>query len=176
MITQKGRPSLGRLRTPRPSPHPAQYGSLRKIEAKHFQFAVDARCAPCGVFRDHAKDQLAQFLADAFSTRANPTPREPRPIQLEPCTVPANNSLWLDEDQRVPPFRPEPAQDHPQQLVGSRDLRARIPLLQNDKLLAKSQVLKQQVAARAKDADKEDRQRLHQAQKKASIIRTTRMP
>jgi hypothetical protein len=31
-----------------------------------------------------------------------------------------------------------------------------VPLLQNDKLLAKSQVLKQQVAARAKNADKED--------------------
>src|ERR1700694_1570665 len=157
MIAEKGRPSLGRLRTPRRPPHPAQHGSLRKIEAKHFQFAVDARCAPGSIFRDHAKDEIAQFLADAFSARANSTPREPRPIQLEPCTVPANNSLWLDEDQRVPPFRPEPAQDHPEQLVGSRDQRARIPLLQNDKLLAKSQVLKQQVAARAKDADKEDR-------------------
>ena len=171
MIAQKGRPLLGRLRTPRRSLHPAQHGSLRKIEAKHFQFAVDARCAPCGVFRYHAKDQLAQFLADAFSARANPTPREPRPIQLEPCTVPANDCLRLDEDQRALPFRPEPPQDHPEQLVGSRDLRSRTPLLQNDKLLAKSQVLKQQVAARAKDADKEDRQRSQQAQHEVSIIR-----
>jgi hypothetical protein len=46
----------------------------------------------------------------------------------------------------------------------------RIPLLQNDKLLAKSQVLKQQVTARAKDADKEDRQRSQQAQHEVSII------
>jgi hypothetical protein len=156
MIAEKGRPSLGQLRTPRRSPHPAQHGSLRKIEAKHFQFAVDARCAPCGIFRDHAKDQLAQFLADVFSARANPTPREPRPIQLEPCTVPANDSLWLDEDQRVLPFRPEPPQDHPEKFVGGGDLRARIPRLQNVKLLAKSQVLKQQVAVRAKNTDKKD--------------------
>src|SRR5580658_6100610 len=98
MIAEKGRPSLGRLRTLRRSPHPAQHGSLGKIEAKHFQFAVDTRCATCGIFRDHAKDQLTQFLADAFSARPNPTLRQPRPIQLEPCTVPANDSLWLDED------------------------------------------------------------------------------
>ena len=129
---------LARLRTPRRSPHPAQHCSLRKIEAKHFQFAVDARCTPCRIFRYHTKDQIAQFLADAFSARANSTPREPRPIQLEPCPVPANNSFWVDEDQRVPPFRPKPPQDHPEQLVTSRDQRAMTPLLQNDKLLAKA--------------------------------------
>src|SRR5450631_3773407 len=56
MIAQKSRPPLGRPRTPRRSPHPAQHGSLRKIEAKHFQFAVDAWCAPCGILRDHAKE------------------------------------------------------------------------------------------------------------------------
>lgn len=52
--------------------------------------------------------------------------------------------------------------NHPEQLVGSSDQRSRTPLLQNDKLLAKSQVLKQQVAARVKDAVKEDRQRSQQ--------------
>src|SRR5579863_181115 len=171
MIAQKRCPSLGRLRTPGRSPHPAQHGSLRNIEAKHLQFAVDTRCAPCRIFRDHSKDEIAQFLTDAFSARSNLTPREPCPIQLEPCTVPANNSFWLNEDQRLPPVRPEPPQDHPKQLVGSRDRRARFPLLQNDKLLAKSQVLKQQVAARAKDAEKEDRQRSQQAPHEVSIIR-----
>jgi len=30
------------------------------------QFAVDARCASSEIFREHVKDQLAQFLADAF--------------------------------------------------------------------------------------------------------------
>src|SRR6201993_223537 len=96
MIAQEGRPSLGRLKIPPRSPHPAQHGSLGKIEAKHFQLPVDARCTPCGVFRYHAKDQLAQFLADAFSARSKPTPRERLPIELEPCAMPANNSLWLD--------------------------------------------------------------------------------
>ena len=119
MIAQKSSQALGPLRTPRRSPLPAQHGSLRKIEAKHFQFAVDSWCAPCGILRDHAKDQFTQFLADAFSARANPSSREPRPIQPEPCTVPANDSLWLDEDQRVFPSRSELPQDHPEELAGA---------------------------------------------------------
>jgi hypothetical protein len=76
-------------------------------------------------------------------------------MQIETWTVPANNSLWLNKEQRALPFRPEPPQDHLEELVGVGDLRARIPLLQNDKLLAKSQVLKPEVAARAENADKE---------------------
>ena len=118
MIAQKRCPSLGRLGTPRRFPHPALHRALGNIKPKHLQFAMDARRTPCGILRDHAKDQLAQFLADAFSAHLNPTPREPRPIQLEPCTVPANDSLWLDEDQRVLPFRPELPQDHPESLAG----------------------------------------------------------
>jgi len=78
--------------------------------------------------------------------------------------VPASDCLWLDEDQRALPFRPEPPQDHPEQLVGGGDLRARMPLLQTEKLLAESQVLKQQVAARAKNTDKEDNYEPQQAQ------------
>jgi hypothetical protein len=54
------------------------------------------------------------------------------------------------------PFRPEPPQDHPEQLVGGGEVWTRLPLLHNDKLLAKSEVLKQQFAARAKNTDKED--------------------
>src|ERR1035441_9815307 len=52
MIAQKGRPSPGRLRTPRRFSHPTRHRSLRKIEAEHFQFAVNAQCAPRGIFRN----------------------------------------------------------------------------------------------------------------------------
>jgi hypothetical protein len=100
MIAEKSCPSLGWLRIPPRSPHPAQRGSLLKIEAKHFQLAVDARCAPCGVFRDHVRDKIAQFLADAFSARPNWVLRDPRPIQLEPCTVPARITACLHSGQK----------------------------------------------------------------------------
>src|ERR1017187_3578499 len=40
-----------------------------------------------------------------------------RPIQLESCSVPADNSLRLDEDQCLLPSTPEPSQRHPEQSV-----------------------------------------------------------
>jgi hypothetical protein len=46
MVAQKGRPSLSLLRTARSLAHPTQYRTLRQIEAKHFQFSMNARrCA-----------------------------------------------------------------------------------------------------------------------------------
>src|SRR5665213_2753622 len=42
----------------------------------------------------------AQFPADAFPSNAGSMSREPSPIQLVPCPVPANDGLRLDEGQR----------------------------------------------------------------------------
>jgi hypothetical protein len=38
---------------------------------------VNPRRSPGRVLRDHAEDEFAQLLADAFSSRALPVPREP---------------------------------------------------------------------------------------------------
>jgi hypothetical protein len=46
----------------------------------------------------HLNDPRAGWMLPA---RLNSMPREPRPIQLEPRSVPANNSLRLDEDQWI---------------------------------------------------------------------------
>jgi hypothetical protein len=46
MVAQKGRPLLRRLRIPRSLPHPAQYRSLRNVEAKHVEFTMNARRTP----------------------------------------------------------------------------------------------------------------------------------
>jgi hypothetical protein len=98
MIVQKRSPSLCRFWISRRFSHPTQHRSLRKIEAQHLQFTVNARGTPGGVLDDHAKDEFAQFPADASSSHAGLMPRKPRPIQLEPRPMPANNSLRLNED------------------------------------------------------------------------------
>ena len=98
MVVQECRPSLCRFGISGRFPHPAQHGSLRNIESKHFQFPVNARRTPCGVFGHHADDEFAPSFAHAFSSHAGPMPRKPRPIQLEPCAMPANDALRLDED------------------------------------------------------------------------------
>jgi hypothetical protein len=74
MIAQKRRPSLGRLRTPRSFPHPAQHRSLRKLEAKHLQFTVSARHSPCRVLGDPLKDEFPHLLADALPARGGSMP------------------------------------------------------------------------------------------------------
>ena len=147
MIAQKCHPSLSWLGTPRHSPHPTQHGTFRSVEAQHLQLTVNARRAPSGILRDHAKDQFAQFLTDALSSHAGPMVREPRPIQLETRPMPANDCLRLDEEQRPTPSGPEPSQDPPEEFVRNTKPRLRTPSLQNSKLLPQCQVFQEQIAA-----------------------------
>ena len=122
MIAEKRCPSFCRLRTSGRLPHPALHRSLRDVVAEHLQFAMDARRSPSSVLGHHAEDQLAQFPAHTSSARTLPMPREPRPIQLEPCPVPPDNRLRLDEDQCPLPLRPEPTQENPKESVRSLEL------------------------------------------------------
>ena len=158
MVAEKSRPSPCRLRIARGSSHPAQYGSLRNIEAKHLQFAVNPWCAPGRVVGDHSEDEVAQLLAHALSSHPVPMPREPRPVELESIPMPTNNGLWLDENQHAHPSWPKPAQHHPEEFVKRNKSRLRTLLLENGKLLPKSQVFQKQVAARAKQSSKENSQ------------------
>lgn len=128
-------------------PYPMEYRSLRNIEVQHIQLTMNAWRAPGGIFGDHAEDQFAQFPADASSSCSNPMPREPFPIQLESGPTPANNSLRLNEKQRTHPARPEPSQDHPEQLIGRRKPRLWMISLQDGELLLKRQVFDDQITA-----------------------------
>jgi hypothetical protein len=140
-----------------------QNSSLREIEAKHFQLSMNAQCTPGRVLADHAKNEFAQFPADTFSPSSGSMPRNPRPIQLEPRSMPTNDSLWLDKDQRLLPSRPEPAQCHPEQSVRSCKSRLRMLPLQNAKLLPQRKVLQDQIAAREKKSSNEAEQEPQQA-------------
>src|ERR1700740_1218027 len=82
MIAQKGRPSLGRFWIPPRFPHPAQDGPFRNVEAKHLQFAMNPWRAPGWIVRNHAKDEFAEFNADALPAGTNWMAREPGPITL----------------------------------------------------------------------------------------------
>jgi len=59
IVAQKCRPLLCRLRAPWCFSHPPQCSSFRNIEAKHFQFTMDAWRTPGWVPSDHSKDHLA---------------------------------------------------------------------------------------------------------------------
>src|SRR5580658_7502518 len=78
-------------------------------------------------------------------------PREPGPIRFKSGTMPANDCLWLDENQRLLPSRPEPPQHHLEQSVRSGQSRLRTSLPQDRKLLPKRQVFQEQVSARTEE-------------------------
>jgi hypothetical protein len=131
MIAQKCRPSLCRLRIPRRSAHPAQDGAFRNFKAKHRKFAVDAGRSPGRVLSDDAEDELAKFRADTLPAWAHTMPRKPGPIRFESGAVPSHNGLRLDENQCLPPSRPESSKHHPEQSVGDSKLRLRMSFTQD---------------------------------------------
>jgi hypothetical protein len=72
MLTQRRRPSFSRPRISRGFPHRMQHSSLRNIEAQHLQLAVDSLRTPGRVLGNNAKDEIAQFFADASSPNTSP--------------------------------------------------------------------------------------------------------
>jgi hypothetical protein len=159
MIAQKGRPSLCRFWIPRRFPHPAQHGPFRNVEAKHLQFAMNPWRVPRWVLPNHAEDEFAEFNADALPAGTNWMPRKPGPIQLEAGPVSSHNGLRLNENQCLPPPGPEAPQYHPEKSVGNGKPRMRMPPLQDSKLLAESEILQEQIAARTKESDNRNRQK-----------------
>jgi hypothetical protein len=61
--------------------------------------------------------------------------------------MPANDRLWLNEDQCPFPASPQPPQHHPEQFVGSSKSWLRMHLFENTELLPKSQVFQEQITA-----------------------------
>jgi len=99
MVVPECHPPLCRFGISGSPPHPTQDSALRDIESKHFQFTMNTWRAPGGILGNHVKDEVAQFPAQAFSSRTGPVPREPFPVKLEASSMPANDSLRLHEDQ-----------------------------------------------------------------------------
>jgi hypothetical protein len=78
--------------------------------------------------------------------------------------MPTNNGLRLYEDQRPFPSRSKPPQDHPEQFVQRGKSRLRLPLLQDGKLLTKSQIFQQQIAAGTDRLNEQDEQELQRSE------------
>jgi hypothetical protein len=120
-----------------------------------------ARRTPGWVFGHHTEDKFAQLFADWPPARTCPMPREPVPVQLESRSVPTDDCLRLHENQSLLPPRPQPPQHHPEQLVNACEPGSRPPpLIQDSKLLSKSQVFKEKIASRSEEPDNQKRQNL----------------
>ena len=67
--------------------------------------------------------------------------------------MPVHDASGSNQDERLPPSRPERSQRNPEQLVQGSQSSARPLRVQSEQLLAQSQVFKDEVLAGAKRAD-----------------------
>ena len=111
------------------------------------EFAMNARRTPGRVLGHHAEDELAQFLVHAFSSCMFAMPREPRPVELEASSMPANDSLRLNENQSSLPSRPEAPQHHPEESIGIGKPWPRAMSREDQYLLPQSQVFQEKMMA-----------------------------
>ena len=71
--------------------------------------------------------------------------------------MPADNRLWLDDDQDIAPCRPKPAQQNPKHSIPDLQARARMFSFKQTQLLAESKNLETEIVSRTeKGTEKEE--------------------
>lgn len=136
VITDKGKPAIARPAVTRRAFHPARNGSLGNIKIQHEQFSVDARRTPGWILGDHAEDQLPNLLAGRPSAKLLGDPGNQPSIQKETSSMPAHDSFWSDDEERLLPTGPDLPSNYPEDPVEGAQARSRTATLQNGKLLA----------------------------------------
>src|SRR5262249_33818432 len=96
----------------RPTPHHVfRYGRLGDLKPEHQQLAMNSRCSPPRVFPAHPSNEIAQLSIDLWPPC--PLTRFPTPERRKTRTMPAKDSLRLNDVRRTEQARPEPGQpDH----------------------------------------------------------------
>ena len=169
MVAKEFQPASGRIRIVGGTFHPARNGSFRDVETQLEQLSVDAGRSPPWALSDHAKDQLAHFSTDWFSSDCLSSSRDPTPVQPKPCPMPPYDRLRRDQNQRSLPARPNFSQNDPEQPVDGTQSRARSLGVQSQQLLPKGEVLQEECFSGAKDGD-DPAEQILKARKHQGII------
>ena len=148
VVAEESRPSFRRFGVPRRFVHPVQYGSLRYPKTKHLELAMNARCAPSRVLDNHLEDQFTQLLGRRPPAAPSTLSGYPFPVEPESCTVPADDRIWLNDEQNATPIVPDSPHDQPKRLVDDSDSRPPILPSQDNKLLTQGEIFKNEVASR----------------------------
>src|ERR1700674_905950 len=152
MIAQKSAPTLGRLGVFRGSAHPAGDSSFGNFKTQHQKLTANTRCAPGRVFRDHPKDQIANFLRNRSSTAHLVGLGNRTPIERESRSVPTHDGLRTHDHKSLFPSGIKPPQQNPEELIECGQPWSRMSSLQCRELLAKSQVFKKDLVTSAEDS------------------------
>jgi hypothetical protein len=113
VITEKGKPALGRLRISRCPFH----RSLRDIKTEHEKLAMDAWRSPRWVLNNHPENQFLNLLRRLSSPDGPPDLGDQPPVQTESAPVPTHHGFGRDRNERLLPSGPESAGGDPEELV-----------------------------------------------------------
>jgi hypothetical protein len=106
--------------------------------------------APERIRAAHLPNQIPQVPPNRGPTPSAST--LPRPIASKPVPVPADHGFRPHQLQRMPPARPQPRKENPEDPVRLRQPRPRSACLPHGELLPKRKVLERQLTVRAKTA------------------------
>jgi len=153
VVSEEGKPSLGRLRVLRCSFDPAGDCSLREIEPEHQELTMNAWCSPGRILSDHSEDQIANFFGNMLTANHSASPRDYTPVHGKSCAMPADNRLRAHDDEGLLPSCPESARENPEEFVKQLYVRSRVTTLQDGKLLPKHEVFEQEARTPSEDSE-----------------------
>jgi hypothetical protein len=135
VVAKESEPTPGWLGTSRRPFHPTGDRSLGELKTEHEELAMDAWCSPSWVLGDHPEDQLPHFFRRRPSPDARPGFGDQSPVQTESSPVPTDYGFGRDDDEGLPPSRPDPPCNYPEELIEEAEARARMSTLQRGELL-----------------------------------------
>src|ERR1700756_680524 len=117
VITEKGKPVLGRLRISRCPFHPTRDRSLRNFKTEHEKLAMNAWRSPGWVLNNHPENQFSNLLRCLSSPDGPPDSGNQLPVQTESAPVPTHHGFGRDRNQGLLPSGPESPDGDPEELV-----------------------------------------------------------
>ena len=80
---------------------------------------------------------------DWWTPRIFPS-REPGPEEFKPFAMPAENGLWLDDQEGRAPLTPNSGEPDPEEAISLPQLRSRMAAMINGQLLSEGEILQNQ--------------------------------
>jgi hypothetical protein len=133
VIGEKGSPGLRWRVSPSLEPI-APHGLGAKLESQREKLTADPTGAPAWILLCDAHNQIAQLGRDT-----RPPPRAVAtlecPVAFPSEAMPANDRVWLDDNQGISPTWPEPREKDPDEPVSLCETRSGFPTLVDGELV-----------------------------------------
>ena len=108
MIAKESSPEFACLVARRQAPNITRDRTFRDVEAEFQEFAMNPGGTPRRIFLHHPLDDGSNLGIDYWPAKVLCL-RSKAPKQTKPCSMPADNGFWFDDEQDVAPTRPESA-------------------------------------------------------------------